>query len=73
MQHIHVSYNIVLYIKDQVLSKLLIFKDLKSCLKSLVCIFVMLACPASFFTIPNKSERFPTSGNDIQPLEQSSL
>ena len=26
----------------------------------------MPACPASFFTIPNKSEGFPTSGNDIQ-------
>jgi hypothetical protein len=26
----------------------------------------MPACPASFFTIPNKSEGFPASGNDIQ-------
>ncbi len=24
----------------------------------------MPACPASFFTIPDKQERFPTSGND---------
>src|SRR4030043_1238836 len=29
-------------------------------------ISVMPACQASFFTIPNKSEGFPTSGNDIQ-------
>jgi len=35
---------------------LLIFKDLKNYLRFLVCIFVMLACPASFF-----KERFPTS------------
>ena len=27
---------------------------------------VMLACPASFFTIPNKSEGFQTSWNDSQ-------
>jgi hypothetical protein len=26
----------------------------------------MLACPASFFTIPNKSEGFQTSWNDRQ-------
>ena len=25
---------------------------------------VILACPESFFTIPNKQEGFPTSGND---------
>ena len=28
--------------------------------------YVILACPESFFTIPNWSERFPTSGNDTQ-------
>jgi hypothetical protein len=32
---------------------LLIFKDLKNYLKSLFCIFVMLACPASFRLVRN--------------------
>jgi hypothetical protein len=26
--------------------------------------FVILACPESFFTIPDKQEGFPSSGND---------
>jgi hypothetical protein len=57
---------------------LLVFKDLKSYLRFLAYNFVMpveatprgdphRTCPASFF-----KERFPTSGNDRRPLEQSS-